>query len=175
MADPILTVEELDTMWPTDATSESDYEAHLTRIEGSLRELRNKRTRVKTPEDALDAYDGLVADASKTRELGLDAQVSALTAIGRTETGNTQWNFPANFANAIWLIADHEGPQTLRSRVLDADYGMSLEDDYKPLVKAHNATLAVLRKEQADTKLQAQMEQARRTYESELETIEGAD
>ena len=52
---------------------------------------------------------------------------------------------------------------------------MSLEDDYKPLVKAHNATLAVLRKEQADTKLQAQMEQARRTYESELETIEGAD
>ena len=147
----------------------------MTRIEGSLRELRNKRTRVKTLEDALDGYDALVADASKMRELGLDAQVSALKAIGRVETGNTQWNLPANFANAIWLIADHEGPQTLRSRVLDADYCMSLEDDYKPLVKAHNATLAVLRKEQADTKLQAQMEQARRTYESELETIEGAD
>ena len=127
MADPILTVEELDTMWPTDATSESDYEAHLTRIEGSLRELRNKRTRVKTPEDALDAYDGLVADASKTRELGLDAQVSALKAIGRTETGNTQWNFPANFSNANWLIADHEGAQMMRNRVLEAEYGWTLE------------------------------------------------
>ena len=58
---------------------------------------------------------------------------------------------------------------------LDADYGMSLEDDYKPLLKAHNATLAVLRKEQADTKWQAQMEQARRNYENDLESIEGDD
>ena len=39
MAEPILTVEELDTMWPTDATSESDYEAHLTREE-TLTRLR---------------------------------------------------------------------------------------------------------------------------------------
>ena len=52
---------------------------------------------------------------------------------------------------------------------------MSLEDDYKPLLKAHNGTLAVLRKKQADTKLQAQMEQARRTYENDLDSIEGDD
>ena len=52
---------------------------------------------------------------------------------------------------------------------------MSPEDDYKPLLKAHNATLAVLRKEQADTKWQAQMEQARRNYENDLESIEGDD
>ena len=34
---------------------------------------------------------------------------------------------PANFQDAIWLIADHEGPQTLRNRVLEADYGWTLE------------------------------------------------
>ena len=33
----------------------------------------------------------------------------------------------ANFANANWLIEDHEGPQTLRNRVLEADYGWTLE------------------------------------------------
>ena len=52
---------------------------------------------------------------------------------------------------------------------------MSLADHYKPLVKVHNATLAVLRKEQADTKLQAQTNQAQRTYENDLESIEGDD
>ena len=175
MVQKILTAEELDVMIATEPKTESGHEESMKRVIDSLRELRNQRSRVKTLDDALDAYDGLVAEAYKIRELGLDGQVATIKHFGRAGTGNTQWNLPGNFANADWLIADHEGPQTLRSRVLAADYGMSLEDDYKPLVKAHNATLAVLRKEQADTKLQAQMEQARRTYESELETIEGAD
>ena len=74
MAEPILTVEELDTYWPTDTTSEPDYADRMTRIDDSRRELRNHRTRVKTMEDALDAYDGLVADAYKIRALGMDGQ-----------------------------------------------------------------------------------------------------
>ena len=90
MAKEILDAEQLDNMWPTDATSEPDYADRMTRIEDSRRELRNQRTPVKTLDDALDAYDGLVADAYKTRELGLDGQASALKAIGRADTGNTQ-------------------------------------------------------------------------------------
>ena len=175
MPEPILTVEELDLMWPAEIEGEQDYDGNIMRVQGSLRELRNKRTRVKTLEDALDAYDGLVADAYKNREEGLAIQVYRLKNIGRVGTLNFQWGLSANFANAIWLIADHEGPQTLRRRVLDADYGMSLEDDYKPLMKAHDSTLAMLQKEQANTKLQAQIEQVQRTYESDLERIEGAD
>ena len=147
----------------------------MTRIDDSRRELRNHRTRVKTMEDALDAYDGLVADAYKIRALGMDGQTSTCKAIGRAGTGNSQWNYPANFSWANWLIADHEGAQMQRNSVLDVEYGMSLEDDYKPLMKAHDATLAALRKGQADTKLQAQMEQAQRTYENDLKSIEGDD
>ena len=147
----------------------------MTRIDDSRREWRNHRTRVKTMEDALDAYDGLVADADKIRALGMDGQTSTCKAIGRAGTGNSQWNYPANFSWANWLIADHEGAQMQRNSVLDVEYGMSLEDDYKPLMKAHDATLAALRKGQADTKLQAQMEQAQRTYENDLKSIEGDD
>ena len=62
-----------------------------------------------------------------------------------------------------------------RNSVLNAKYGMDLEVDYKPLVKAHDGTTAVLRKEQADMRLEAQQEQAQRTYESELRNIERAD
>jgi hypothetical protein len=91
------------------------------------------------------------------------------------EPATASGNLPANFANAIILIADHEGPQAFRNRVSDTEYGMSLEDDYKPLVKAYDSILAVLRKEQADMKLEAQMEQVRHTYESELDNIEGAE
>ena len=65
MAKEILDAEQLDSMWPKDATGEPDYEDRMTRIEDSRRELRNQRTRVKTLEDALDAYDWLVADAYK--------------------------------------------------------------------------------------------------------------
>ena len=172
---PYFSAEELDSLWPTDATSEAEYVERIAGVEGSKRELRNHRTRLKTPEDALDGYDGLVAEAYKIRELGLDGQVATIKHFGRAGTGNTQWNLPGNFANAIWLIADHEGPQTLRTSVLNAEYGMSLEGDYKPLVKAHDGLLAALRKEQAGTKLQAQMEQVRHTYESELDNIEGAE
>jgi hypothetical protein len=175
MPEPILTAEDLDTIWPTNATSESDYADSIKRVEASKRELRSKRTRVKTLEDALDGYEGQVAEAHKILERGLDGQVSTLKAIGRAGTGNTQWSLSPNFANAVWLIDDHEGPQMLRSRVLAGDYGMSLEGDYKPLIKAHDATLAALRKSEADTKLNAQLEQARRTYENELESIEGDD
>ena len=173
MVQKILTAEELDVMIATEPKTESGHEESMKRVNDSLRELRNERSRVKTLDDALDAYDGLVAEAYKIRELGLDGQSSTCKAIGRSGTGNSQWNLPANFANAIILIADHEGPQAFRNRVSDAEYGMSLEDDYKPLVKAHDSILAVLRKEQADMKLEAQMEQARRTYENDLDSIEG--
>jgi hypothetical protein len=173
MVQKILTAEELDVMIATEPKTESGHEESMKRVNDSLRELRNQRSRVKTLDDALDAYDGLVADAYKIRELGLDGQSSAFKAIGRSGTGNSQWNLPANFANAIILIADHEGPQAFWNRVSDTEYGMSLEDDYKPLVKAHDSILAVLRKEQADMKLEAQMEQARRTYEQDLDNIEG--
>ena len=97
MAEPILTVEELDTYWPTDTTSEPDYADRMTRIDDSRRELRNHRTRVKTMEDALDAYDGLVADAYKIRALGVDGQTSTHKAIGRADTGNTQWTIRPTF------------------------------------------------------------------------------
>ena len=175
MVQKILTAEELDVMIATEPKTESGHEESMKRVNDSLRELKNHRSRVKTLDDALDAYDGLVADAYKIRELGLDGQTSTCKAIGRSGTGNSQWNLPANFANAIILIADHEGPQAFRNRVSDAEYGMSLEDEYNPLVKAHNGAMAVLRKEQADMKLEAQMEQVRHTYESELDNIEGAE
>ena len=93
----------------------------------SVRQAKNKRTHDKTLEDALDAYDGLLAGAYKTRELGLDTQVHRLKNIGRVATLNFQWGLPANFQDAIWLIEDDEGPQTLRNRVLEADYGWTLE------------------------------------------------
>ena len=173
MVQKMLTAEELDVMIATEPKTESGHEESMKRVNDALRELRNQRSRVKALDDALDAYDGLVAEAYKIRELGLDGQTSAFKAIGRSGTGNSQWNLPANFANAIILIADHEGPQAFRNRVSDAEYGMSLEEDYKPLVKAHDSILAVLRKEQADMKLEAQMEQARRTYEQDLDNIEG--
>jgi hypothetical protein len=171
----ILTAEELDLMWPNDATTEPEYEERMALIQDSLRELRNERSRVKTLEDAMDAFDALVAEAHKTKALGLEGQTSTLKANGRAGTGNTQWNYPANFGWAVWLIEDEKGEQSQRNSVLNGEYGMSLEDDYKPLVKAHEATLAVLRKAQADTKLNAQLEQAQRTYENDLNSIEGAD
>lgn len=126
-------------------------------------------------EDALDGYDGLVADAYKTREAGYDMQVTALKNIGRAGTGNFAWSLPLRHSDALDLIADHEGPQTLRNRVLAAEFGMSLENEYKPLVKAHNGTTAVLRKEVADMRLASQQEQSQRIYETEIDSIEGDD
>ena len=175
MVQKILTAEELDVMIATEPKTESGHAESMKRVNDSLRELKNHRTRVKTLDDALDSYNAQVADAYKIRALGVDGQTSTHKAIGRADTGNTQWNYPGDFSWAVWLIADHEGDQIQRNSVLNAEYGMSLEDDYKPLLKSHNATLAVLRKEQADTKLQAQMEQAQRNYENDLGNIEGAD
>ena len=57
----------------------------------SVRQAKNKRTHDKTLEDALAGYDGLVADAYKTRELGLDTQVHRLKNIGRVGTQNFEW------------------------------------------------------------------------------------
>ena len=52
----------------------------------------------------------------------------------------------------------------LCNSVVDAEFGTDLEDEYQPLLKAHNGTMPALRKEQA-----------RRFYENDLDTIEGAD
>ena len=107
--------------------STEDLQSSRMALIESVRQAKNKRTHDKTLEDALAGYDGLVADAYKTRELGLDTQVHRLKNIGRVGTLNFQWGLPANFSNANWLIADHEGPQTLRNRVVEADYGWTLE------------------------------------------------
>ena len=76
----------------------------------------------------MDGYDGLVADAYKVREMGYDGQVARLKAMGRVGTLNTQWHLPPNFQDALWLIEDYEGVQTLRNRVLKDTYGMTLEE-----------------------------------------------
>ena len=175
MVQKILTAEELDGMISAEPKTESGHAESMKRVNDSLRELRNHRTRVKTLADALDSYNAQVADAYKIRALGVDGQTSTHKAIGRADTGNTQWNYPGNFSWAVWLIADHEGEQMQRNSVLSAEYGMDLEVDYKPLVKAHDGTTAVLKKESADMRLEAQREQARRTYENDLDSIEGDD
>ena len=137
--------------------------------------MKNHRSRVGTVEDALDSYEGMVEEARKIKALGLEGQLATLKHFGRAGTGNFSWNLPAHFSDALALIADHEGPQEFRNLVLAGDYGMSLEDEYMPLVKAHDGTTAVLRKEQAAMRLEAAQEQVQRTYENELESIEGDD
>ena len=107
--------------------STEDLQSSRMALIESVRQAKNKRTHDKTLEDALAGYDGLVADAYKTRELGLDTQVHRLKNIGRVGTLNFEWGLPPNFQDAIWLIEDHEGLQTLRNRVLEADYGWTLE------------------------------------------------
>ena len=52
----------------------------------------------------------------------------------------------------------------LCNSVVDAEFGTDLEDEYQPLLKAHNGTMAALRKEQA-----------RRSYENDLVAIKGAN
>ena len=172
MPHKIFTFDELDEMLIKEPRNDDYIQDNLMALEASMRELKNKRTHDKTLEDALDAYDGLVEKAYKIKELGLDSQASTYKAIGRAGTGNTQWNFPANFSNANWLIADDEGAQMMRNRTMEADYGMTLEQ-YKTLFSAHETSVALLRKELADRRLQAQMEQAQRNYENDLDSIEG--
>ena len=107
--------------------STEDLQSSRMALIESVRQAKNQRTHDKTLEDALDGYNGQVVEAYRIREFGLDSQASTYKAIGRAGTGNTQWNFPANFSNANWLIADHEGAQMMRNRVLEADYGWTLE------------------------------------------------
>jgi len=119
-------------------TTEDLQSSRMALIE-SVRQAKNKRTHDKTLEDALDAYDGLLADAYKTRELGLDTQVHRLKNIGRVGTLNFERGLPPNFQDAIWLIEDHDGPQTLRNRVLEADYGWTLEGYQAEIAKKQRA------------------------------------
>jgi len=149
--------------------STEDLQSSRMALIESVRQAKNKRTHDKTLEDALDGYNGQMAEAYKIREFGLDSQASTYKAIGRAGTGNTQWNFPANFSNANWLIADHEGPQTLRNRVLEADYGWTLE--------GYEAEIA--EKEQAINSIEVEIKQ-REIYEmqrkiDELQGVEGDD
>ena len=137
--------------------------------------MKNHRSRVGTVEDALDSYEGMVEEARKIKALGLEGQLATLKHFGRAGTGNFSWNLPAHFSDALALIADHEGPQEFRNLVLAGDYGMSLEDEYMPLVKAHEGTTAVLRKEVAEMRYESQKEQSRRIYENDLDSIEGND
>ena len=135
----------------------------------SVRQAKNKRTHDKTLEDALACYDGLVADVYKSRELGLDTQVHRLKNVGRVGTLNFERGLPPNFQDAIWLIEDHEGPQTLRNRLLEADYGWTLE--------GYEAEIA--EKERAINPIEVEINQ--RAIDSmqrkidELQGIEGAD
>jgi len=175
MVDKIFTFDELDEMLIKEPRSDDYIQDNLMALEASMRELKNKRTHEKTLEDALDSYEGWVADARKIKERGLEGQVATFKSMGCSDTGNHAWNLPAHYSDALAVIADHEGPQEFRNLVLAGEYGLSLEDEYNPVVKAHNGTMAVLRKELADMRLEAQQEQAQRIYENELESIEGDD
>ena len=133
MAEPILTAEELDEILSNKPETQSEYEAAFARIAASKLALRNKRTQVKTLEDTLDAYEGLLADARKIVEEGLAKQLHRLKELGRVGILNFQWGLDVGFSPADWLIRDHEGPQVLRNRVLAADYGHESRTRLRPL------------------------------------------
>ena len=130
------------------------------------------RSREKTLEDALDAYDGLVTKARRIVAEGLDGQVARFKAIGRAGTGNSQWGLPPGFHDALWLIGDHEGPQTLRNHVLAQDYGMTLAD-YQAERNQKKTSIAELKRELARRDVQRKTEQADRLYQEELAKIGG--
>ena len=175
MDDKIFDFEELDEMITKKPVSDTDLEGTVMQLEASKMALRNKRTREKTLEDALDAYDGTTAHYYKIRESKLDEQVARFKAIGRAGTLNHSETLDAEYLLGESWIADHEGAQTMRNRTLGADYGMSLEEEYKPLLTAHVTTIAKFKKELIDRKLEAQKEQAQSAYETALSSIEGAD
>ena len=146
--------------------STEDLQSSRMALIESVRQAKNKRTHDKTLEDALAGYDGLVADAYKTRELGLDTQVHRLKNIGRVGTLNFEWGLPPNFQDAIWLIEDHEGPQTLRNRVLEADYGWTLE--------GYEAEIA--EKEQAINSIEVEFKQrAIDEMQRKIDELQGAE
>ena len=149
--------------------STEDLQSSRMALIESVRQAKNKRTHDKTLEDALDAYDGLLADAYKTRGLGLDTQVHRLKNIGRVGTLNFQWGLPANFSNANWLIADHEGAQMMRNRVMEADYGWTLEGYQAEIAEKEQGIKAI----EVEIK-QREIDEMQRKID-ELQGIEGAD
>ena len=113
-----------------DELSDQDLQDSIMELEKSGVALGNMRSLEKTPEDALAGYDAQVEKAHLTVAEGLHGQAVRFKAMGWVGTSNTQWNLSPDFHNALWLIADHEGPQALRKQVLALEYGMSLADKH---------------------------------------------
>ena len=149
--------------------STEDLQSSRMALIESVRQAKNKRTHDKTLEDALDAYDGLLAGAYKTRELGLDTQVHRLKNIGRVGTQNFEWGLPTNFQDAIWLIEDHEGLQTLRNRVLEADYCWTLEGYEAEIAEKQRAINSI------DVEINQRVIDGMQQKIDELQGVEGDD
>ena len=87
MDDKVFDFEELDEMITEGPVSDTDLEGMVMQLEASQLALRNKRTREKTLEDALDSYDGLLTKSKKTVDEGISQQTAMLKTMGRAETG----------------------------------------------------------------------------------------
>ena len=78
------------------------------------------------------------------------------------------WSAP-NFQDAIWLIEDHEGPQTLRNRVLEADYGWTLEGYEAEIAEKQRAINSI------DVEINQRVIDGMQQKIDELQGVEGAD
>ena len=87
MDDKVFDFEELDEMITEGPVSDTDLEGMVMQLEASQLALRNKRTREKTLEDALDSYDGLLTKSKKPVDEGISQQTAMLKTMGRAETG----------------------------------------------------------------------------------------
>lgn len=153
-----------------DELTDQDLKESITELEQSAVQLSNLRSREKTLEDAMDAYDGLVKNARRIVGEGLDGQAARLKNMGRAGTGNTQWHLPSGFHDALWLIEDHNGTQTLRNRVLDQGYGMVLAD-YQAERNRNRESIAEIRRELLLRESSQKIEQAQKVYETEMARI----
>ena len=153
-----------------DELTDQDLKESITELEQSAVQLSNLRSREKTLEDAMDAYDGLVKNARRIVGEGLDGQAARLKNMGRAGTGNTQWHLPSGFHDALWLIEDHNGTQTLRNRVLGQGYGMVLAD-YQAERNRNRESIAEIRRELLLRESSQKIEQAQKVYETEMARI----
>ena len=146
----------------------------INELEDSIRKWANMRSRFKTLDDAMDAYDALIEDAHKTIAKGFAEQAATLRSIGRKRSGNTQWRMDPRVALAKLVIEDHEGAQSLLAEVKALDYGMDLLD-YEVKRCWDRIAIAEYKQEQVRREAELKTQQVQKVYEAEMQRIGDLD
>ena len=137
------------------------------KLQKSVTQLGNKRSREGTLDDTLKSYGDLL---EKSRQIVAESWAGQAERLRKDTPGNPSFHLHPDHDEAEKILADHDGPQVVLNTIKAQAYDMTLEE-YETERDTKRVAMASIQYELGRRESDAKIQQANAAFDAEIQRI----